>query len=57
MWISGSTNIELLVWFKEWPQEIRNQLCSSSNPLGAIIISDMNFLALEAHLKQYRVNL
>ena len=64
MWLSRSTTIEPLVWFEEWPQNLRNQLYSSTNPKGAISIPDlkltgifMHFLALKAHLQQYGANL
>ena len=64
VWLSGPANIEPLVWFKEGPQPIRDQLCSSSNLTGTVTILDleltgilMHFLALEAHLQQYGANL
>jgi hypothetical protein len=64
VWFSRFENIEPIVWFEEWPQAIRNQLCASNNPKGTITISDpeltgifMHFLVLEAQLKQYGANL
>jgi hypothetical protein len=30
-----------IVWFLEWPQEIRDQFCSSSNKSGKLTISDL----------------
>ena len=57
VWFSGSHNIEPMVWFEPWPDDIKAQFCSSSNPKGTITISDLelagiffHFLALEAHV-------
>jgi hypothetical protein len=33
-------------WFLEWPQEIRDQFCSSTNKSGQLTISDLELTAI-----------
>jgi hypothetical protein len=37
------------VWFYEWPQDIRDQLCSSSNKTGTLTISDLELTGILLH--------
>jgi hypothetical protein len=41
VWFSGTKQLIPIVWFYEWPQDIRDQLCSSSNKTGTLTISDL----------------
>jgi hypothetical protein len=38
-----------MVWFYEWPQDIRDQFCSSSNKTGTLTISDLELTGILLH--------
>jgi hypothetical protein len=42
----GIASIIPIVWFLEWPQEIRDQFCSSSNKSGKLTISDLELTGI-----------
>ena len=55
VWFGGTKELPPFVWFHEWDDDIRQQLCCDDNPEGTITISDlelcgifMHWLALEA---------
>ena len=54
VWLSGERTLQPTVWRLEWPDDIRNNVVSYSNPTGTITNSDLemagmliHFLALE----------
>jgi hypothetical protein len=54
VWFSGTKQLIPIVCFYEWPQDIRDQFCSSANKIGTLTISDLeltgillNWLVLE----------
>ena len=49
VWFSGTTTVVPIVWFFEWPQEIRDQFCSSSNKSGQLTISDLELTGILMH--------
>ena len=49
VWFSGIKGIPPTVWFFEWPEEVRNKLCTASNKNGPIIISDLELLGIFMH--------
>jgi len=49
VWFSGTANVVPIVWFFEWPQEIRDQFCSSSNKSGQLTISDLELTGILMH--------
>ena len=46
VWFGGTKNLIPIVWFYEWPQEIRDQFCSSSNRTGTLTISDLELTGI-----------
>jgi len=46
VWFSGIASMIPIVWFLEWPQEIRDQFCSSTNKAGQLTISDMELTGI-----------
>ena len=59
VWFGGTSTLEPFVWYIPWPQDIRDELCTSENRNGSLAISDlelmgifMHFLALEAKLNR-----
>jgi hypothetical protein len=49
VWFSGTKQLIPIVWFYEWPQDIRDQFCSSSNKTGALTISDLELTGILLH--------
>lgn len=49
VWFRGTKKLEPFVWFFEWPDAVRTQLCTSSNPTGSITISDLELLGILMH--------
>ena len=49
VWFSGTKDLAPFVWFYEWPEEIRRQLCTDQNPNGPITISDLELLGILMH--------
>lgn len=49
VWFGGTSSMIPIVWFIEWPQEIRDQFCSSSNKTGTITISDLELTGILLH--------
>ena len=49
VWFGGKTNMIPITWFFEWPQEIRDQFCSSSNKTGSLTISDLELTGILLH--------
>ena len=49
VWFKGTKNIAPFVWFYEWPQSIRDRLCTDANPKGDITISDLELLGVLMH--------
>jgi hypothetical protein len=46
VWFSGTKHLIPIVWFYEWPQEIRDQFCSSTNKTGTLTISDLELTGI-----------
>jgi hypothetical protein len=46
VWFGGTKQLIPIVWFYEWPQTIRNQLCSASNKTGSLTISDLELTGI-----------
>ena len=44
--VQRNKNIEPFVWFYKWPQSIRDQLCTDTNPKGDITISYLKLLGV-----------
>jgi hypothetical protein len=49
VWFSGTQLVVPIVWFYEWPQEIRAQFCSASNKTGSLTISDLELTGILLH--------
>jgi hypothetical protein len=49
VWFSGTKQLIPIVWFYEWPQDIRDQFCSSSNKTGTLTISDLELTGILLH--------
>lgn len=49
VWFSGFKLIPPIVWYFEWPEHIRNNLCTDNNPEGPITISDLELLGIFMH--------
>jgi hypothetical protein len=49
VWFSGTKQLIPIVWFYEWPQDIRDQLCSSANKIGTLTISDLEITGILLH--------
>jgi hypothetical protein len=49
VWFSGTKQLIPVVWFYEWPQDIRYQFCSSSNKTGTLTISDLELIEILLH--------
>ena len=49
LWFKSTKNIAPFVWFYEWPQSIRDRLCTDANPKGDITISDLELLGVLMH--------
>jgi hypothetical protein len=49
VWSSGIASMIPIVWFLEWPQEIRDQFCSSANKSGKLTISDLELTGILLH--------
>ena len=49
VWFSGKNNLPPFVWYLEWPQSIRDELSSSTNPNGSISISDLELMGIFMH--------
>jgi hypothetical protein len=49
VWFSGAKQLVPIVWFFEWPQDIRDQFCSSSNKTGTLTISDLELTGILLH--------
>ena len=61
VWFGGTSWLEPIVWFFQWPSNISDSLCSSANPTGPITISDLElagivlqFLVLEAAMHRHK---
>jgi len=59
VWFGGTSDLEPFVWYIPWPQNIRDELFTSTNRDGKLTISDlglmgifMHFLALEAKMNR-----
>jgi hypothetical protein len=52
VWMSGSKNIQPVVWRLEWPDDIQRRLVSFKNPRGDLTINDLEMAGL---LLQYLV--
>lgn len=46
VWFGENELLEPLVWFLEWPKEIRANLCTPSNPQGSITILDLELAGI-----------
>ena len=49
VWFSGKQNLPPFVWDWKWPQEIRDELCFTTNPTGRISISDLELMGIFMH--------
>ena len=49
VWFSGTKLVVPIVWFFEWPQDIRDQFCSSANKTGSLTISDLELTGILLH--------
>ena len=49
VWFSGEQNLPPVVWYLQWPQEVRDELCSATNPTGRISISDLELMGIFMH--------
>jgi hypothetical protein len=49
VWFSSTKQLIPIVWFYEWPQDIRDQFCSSSNKTGTLTISDLELTGILLH--------
>ncbi len=49
VWFSGTKNLAPFVWFYEWPEKVRQQLCTDNNKNGTITISDLELLGILMH--------
>jgi len=49
VWFPGSDPLAPFVWFFEWPEAIRNALCSAQNPRGYLPISDLELIRVFMH--------
>ena len=49
VWFGGTNPLEPFVWYIPWPDDIRNELCSASNPAGNITISDLELMGIFMH--------
>ena len=46
VWFGGTKDLIPIVWFYKWPQQIRDQFCSSSNKTGSLTISDLELTGI-----------
>ena len=46
VWFGGTKPLIPIVWFFEWPQDIRDQFCSASNKSGRLTISDLELTGI-----------
>ena len=49
VWFRGEKELAPFVWFYEWPEEVRNKLCTDTNKEGTITISDLELLGIFMH--------
>ena len=49
VWFPGSDPLAPFVWFFEWPEAIRNALCTAQNPTGSLTISDLELMGVFMH--------
>ncbi len=50
VWLSGNKKLSNpFVWHMEWPDDIRNNLVSASNPTGTITINDLEMAGVLLH--------
>lgn len=49
VWFGGTNQISPIVWFWEWPTEVRNNLVTSSNRKGRLTISDLELMGILLH--------
>ena len=49
VWFSGTDKVKPFVWFFEWPDEVRNELCTATNLTGILTISDLELLGIFMH--------
>ena len=49
VWFSGKHKMIPITWFFEWPKEIRDQFCSSTNKEGTLTISDLELTGILMH--------
>jgi hypothetical protein len=56
-WSSGLESLEPFLWKYEWPNDIKNQLCTATNPKGTLTMNDLelagmvlNIFALECNV-------
>jgi hypothetical protein len=49
VWLSGTLHLDPIVWRIEWPEDIRQQLVSFTNPKGALTNSDLEMAAMLIH--------
>ena len=49
VWFGGTQQLKPFVWFFEWPEDVRNELCTDQNLTGSITISDLELLGIFMH--------
>jgi hypothetical protein len=56
-WSSGLISLEPFLWKYEWPEDVKNQLCTATNPNGTLTMNDLelagmvlNIFALECNV-------
>ena len=49
VWFSGTEDLPPFVWYLEWPQSIRDELCSPTNKNGRLSISDLELMGIFMH--------
>ena len=49
VWLAGTKSLNPVVWRVEWPEDIRNNVISFSNPHGTITNSDLEMAGMVLH--------